>query len=142
MSKVRTFLVIGLFAIISGFFLQSKLDASFPTSYQATIIPKRHAFSGLASWYSRNSPGISKYTANHEVFDDQALTCAMWGVAFNQHIKVTNKDNGKSVVVRVNDRGPHHRFIRQGRIIDLTEAAFSQIASPKKGLIDIHLEFL
>ncbi|MGE0268179.1 MAG: septal ring lytic transglycosylase RlpA family protein [Candidatus Omnitrophota bacterium] len=142
MRYVRPYLFIGFIVSIIGFFLQSRLDASLSTVYQASIIPKRYVFNGVASWYSSRSPGIRKHTANNEIFDDQAMTCAMWGVAFNQHIKVTNKANGKSVVVRVNDRGPHRRFVQQGRIIDLTEAAFSQIASPKKGLIEIHLEFL
>ena len=97
---------------------------------------------GKASWYSRRSPGIRKRTANNEIFNDRELTCAMWGVPFNQKIKVTNLDNGKSVVVRVNDRGPHKRLVRKGRVIDLTKTAFEQIASLKKGLIKIRLELL
>ena len=100
------------------------------------------AWSGKASWYSKESPGINQHTANNEIFDDSALTCAMWNVPFNQWIKVTNKANGKYVIVRVNDRGPHRRYVRKGRIIDLTQAAFARISSLKKGLIDIELEFL
>ena len=45
-------------------------------------------------------------------------------------------------IVRVNDRGPHRRLVRQGRIIDLSKQAFLNIASLDKGLIDIQLEFL
>lgn len=97
---------------------------------------------GLASWYSKTDPGILKHTANMEIFDDTELTAAMWDVAFNQKIKVTNLENGLSVVVRVNDRGPHRRLVRQGRIIDLSKQAFLTIASLDKGLIDIQLEFL
>jgi len=105
---------------------------------EATRIVKR----GQASWYSKRDKGIKKHTANMEVFDDQDLTCAMWDVPFNQRIKVTNLENGKSIIVRVNDRGPHKRLVRRGRVIDLTKAAFAEIASLKKGLIDIELEFL
>lgn len=97
---------------------------------------------GKASWYSQKSPGIKKHTANMEIFNDRNLTCAMWGAPFNQAVKVTNRANGKSVIVRVNDRGPHFRYFRKGRLIDLTKAAFNKIASPDKGLIEVEIEFL
>ena len=97
---------------------------------------------GKASWYSQRSPGIRRRTANNEIFNDRLMTCAMWGVPFGQKIKVTNKDNGKSVIVRVNDRGPHKRYVRRGRIIDLSKNAFRKIAPLKKGLINIELELL
>ena len=97
---------------------------------------------GKASWYSRYDRGIKKYTANNEMFDDRDMTCALWGVEFNRKVKVTNLANGKSVVLRVNDRGPHERFVRQGRVIDLTRAAFEKLNSARKGLIDVSIEFL
>ncbi|MBN1869663.1 MAG: septal ring lytic transglycosylase RlpA family lipoprotein [Candidatus Omnitrophica bacterium] len=97
---------------------------------------------GQASWYSRQDPGINLYTANHEVFDDSGLTAAMWDVPFNQLVRVTNLENGKFVIVRVNDRGPHRRLVETGRIIDLTKYAFSRIASLEEGLIRIQIELL
>ncbi len=97
---------------------------------------------GKASWYSHRSPGINITTANNEIFDDTAMTCAMWGVKFNQKIKVTNLDNGKSVIVRVNDRGPHRRYVNAGRIIDLTQAAFERLSPSSKGLINVQIELL
>ncbi len=97
---------------------------------------------GEASWYSKQDPGIKKHTANNEIFDDSVLTAAMWDVPFNQMIRVTNLENGKFVVVRVNDRGPHRRFVREGRLIDLTKRAFATIASLEDGLIHIQLEIL
>ncbi len=97
---------------------------------------------GKASWYSRKSPGINKRTASNELFNDQDLTCAMWGISFNRLLKVTNLDNGKSIIVRVNDRGPHQRFVRQGRIVDLTEAAFRRLGTTNDGLINVEIEFL
>ena len=99
-------------------------------------------YKGMASWYSEKDPGILKTTANMEEFDDTKLTCAMWNIPFNTILKVTNAENGKSVYVRVNDRGPAKRLVRQGRIIDLTKEAFSRIASLKKGLIDITIEII
>lgn len=106
------------------------------------IQPQRTVKMGMASWYSEQDPGINKYTANMEIFDDSGLTAAMWDVPFNQMVKVTNLDNGKSVTVRVNDRGPHRKLVRQGRLIDLSKGAFAKIANLRKGLINIQLELL
>ncbi len=95
---------------------------------------------GQASWYSRTDPGIQRTTANNEIFDDQMLTCAIWGVEFGTLLQVTNLDNGQFVIVRVNDRGPHRRFVEQGRVIDLTKAAFKEISPAHKGLVSVKVE--
>ena len=97
---------------------------------------------GKASWYSRTSPGTKKTTANNETFDDTSMTCAMWGVGFNRKIRVVNLANNKSVVVRVNDRGPSERYVKKGRIVDLTQSAFNKISDPKDGIIEVRVEFL
>ena len=97
---------------------------------------------GMASWYSQQDPGINTHTANNEFFDDTQLTAAMWEVPFNQMVRVTNLENGMSVVVRINDRGPHKRLVHEGRIIDLSRKAFSEIAPLGQGLIPIQLELL
>jgi rare lipoprotein A len=97
---------------------------------------------GQASWYSENDRGVKRTTANNEIFDDSAMTCAMWGVEFNRKIRVTNKENGKSIILRVNDRGPHERFVRQGRILDMTIGAFAQLSTTHRGIIDVTIEFL
>jgi len=89
---------------------------------------------GRASWYSRHSPGINDRTANNELFDDTKIACAIWGLPFNSRVLVANILNGKWVVARVNDRGPHQRLVLQGRVIDLTKAAFERLAPSKKGL--------
>jgi rare lipoprotein A len=77
-----------------------------------------------------------------EEFDDGEITAAMWGVPFGTLVKVTNLDSGKSVVVRVNDRGPAKRLVRGGRIIDLTKEAFSRIAPLRKGLVPVEVTVL
>jgi len=92
---------------------------------------------GKASWYSQNDPGILLTTANMETFDDSELTCAIWDLPFNAILKVTNLENNKSVIVRVNDRGPAKRL---NRAIDLTKTAFAQIADLDKGLIEVSIE--
>ncbi len=94
---------------------------------------------GQASWYSQNDPGILLTTANMESFDDSELTCAIWDLPFNTILKVTNLENGKSVLVRVNDRGPARRL---NRAIDLTKTAFARICDLEKGLTDVSVEII
>ena len=86
---------------------------------------------GIASYYG---PGFhGRTTANGERFDSQALTFAHRTMPFGTKVKVTNRDNGRSIIVRGNDRGPFYG----SRIIDLSEAAFSRIASRGQGLANV-----
>jgi rare lipoprotein A len=116
------------------------LSFSSISSANDSCPPVTPAIYGTASWYSQSDAGILPTTANRERFDDQQLTCAIWDMPFNTLLKVTNLENKKSVVVRVNDRGPAKRLVAQGRIIDLTKEAFAQIAELEKGLIRIKFE--
>jgi rare lipoprotein A len=109
-------------------------QAITPEPVQKIKIKRLREFYGTASWYSESDPNINRHTANGEVFDDSKLTCASWDFAFGSYLKVKNLANGKSVVCRVNDRGPAKRL---ERLIDLTKTSFSRIASPKKGLIRV-----
>lgn len=77
-------------------------------------------------------------TANGETFNTNALTAAHKTLKFNTVVRVTNKANGKSVDVRINDRGP---FVA-GRCIDLSRAAFSRIASTSAGVASVTVEVL
>ena len=86
---------------------------------------------GIASWYG---PGFhGNRTANGERFNSQALTAASTRLPFGARIRVVNRDNGRSVVVRINDYGP----VVPGRILDLSEKAFASIASTGQGLANI-----
>ena len=109
--------------------LKFPLEGNLAGRYQAPL----YSF-GVASWYSETDPGINKHTANGEVFEDTALTCASWNFPFGTHLQVTNLTNGKSIICRVNDRGPAKRL---HRLIDLTKAAFRKIADSKRGLIRV-----
>ena len=120
---------------------QGKLHAD-PSQFVYLRSSETFIQKGHASWYSEQSPGINTRTANNEIFNDSGLTAAMWEVPFNQMVRVTSLENGKSVVVRINDRGPHKRHVASGRIIDLTKQAFSVIAPLEKGLVRIELELL
>lgn len=89
---------------------------------------------GTASYYGRGFAG--RPTANGEIFDPNALTAAHRTLPFGTKILVTNKRNGKQVVVRVNDRGP---FIKD-RIVDLSEAAAREIGMIRSGTARVRLE--
>ncbi|MET7965898.1 septal ring lytic transglycosylase RlpA family protein [Micromonospora sp. NPDC005305] len=77
-------------------------------------------------------------TANGETFNPDALTAAHKTLPFNTKVRVTNPANGKSVVVRINDRGPYI----DGRCIDLSRAAFAAIASTDLGELTVRYEVL
>ena len=85
--------------------------------------------SGGASFYGEEWNG--RRTANGEIFNTYELTAAHKSLPFGTKVKVVNKTNGKSVIVRINDRGP---FVK-GRTIDLSKKAFQSIASIKKGVL-------
>lgn len=90
---------------------------------------------GIASWYSVASS--SNITASGEEFTDEGMTCASMDYPFGIWLKVTNIENGKFVIVKVNDRGG---FKKYGRIIDLSKGAFEKIADLDKGLIMVNIE--
>ncbi len=89
---------------------------------------------GIASWYSETDPAINKHTANNEIFDDEADTCATWHYRFHENLLVFNLINGKWTICRVNDRGPAKRLKRE---VDLTKASFEKVSSSRKGLIPV-----
>ena len=120
--------------VLADLYTRSEEASAIPTPTMIRL--------GQASWYSEQDKGMNYRTANNEIFNDTALTCAIWRIPFHREIKVTNLANGKSIVVRVNDRGPHKRFVRKGRLIDLTKTAFQKIADTRQGLIDVQIEFL
>ena len=91
---------------------------------------------GEASFYANKHQ--NRKTANGELYKHELKTAAHKTMPFGSRVKVTNVDNGKSVVVRVNDRGP---FVR-GRIIDLSKSAFSSIGNTAQGLIDVRIEVI
>lgn len=142
MNKKLKITLIAFLAFTSSVFTHAKLHARTQVNILHHKPRRRLVLTGSASWYSERSPGIRRRTANNEIFDDAAMTCAMWGTPFNQRLRVTNLSNGKSIIVRVNDRGPHRRYVKRGRIIDLTKSAFRKIGGLKKGVIKVEVEFL
>ena len=91
---------------------------------------------GIASWYGPDFHG--KYTANGEVYNMNDLTAAHPTLPLPSVVRVTNLDNGRSIVVRVNDRGPYVR----GRIIDLSRRAAQLIGMIGTGTAKVRVQIL
>jgi rare lipoprotein A len=91
---------------------------------------------GTASWYGADFHGLP--TANGEVFDKEQITAAHPTLPLPSIVRVTNLDNGRSVDVRVNDRGP---FVGD-RLIDLSQAAARKLGYEDRGLAPVRVEFL
>ncbi|MCS7298176.1 MAG: septal ring lytic transglycosylase RlpA family protein [Bacteroidia bacterium] len=89
---------------------------------------------GEASYYAPSFHG--RRTASGEKYDRQAMTAAHRTLPFGTFVRVTDQTNGRSVVVRINDRGPH----RPGRIIDLSEKAARELGLIEKGITRVRLE--
>ncbi|WAL60479.1 septal ring lytic transglycosylase RlpA family protein [Thermocoleostomius sinensis] len=103
---------------------------------RVSIGPFEIAFSGMASWYGPGFDG--NYSASGEVFNQNALTAAHRTLPFGTQVRVTNMDNGLSVVVRINDRGPFHG----DRVIDVSTAAAEAIGLVHSGVAPVSLEVL
>ena len=92
--------------------------------------------SGAASWYGPKFHG--RTTASGEAFDMHDLTAAHRTLPFGTRVRVTNEANGKSVVVRINDRGPFHGK----RVIDLSRKAAQSIGLMSRGVGPVKVEVL
>lgn len=120
--------------------LTNPLDDNLTT--KKPIIPQReqkiiaNSFSGRASWYG---PGFhGRRTANGEVFNQNALTAAHPSLTFGTKVKVTNLNNGRSVIVRINDRGPYSG----NRVIDLSAAAAQSLKMIRSGVARVQVTVL
>jgi peptidoglycan lytic transglycosylase len=100
----------------------------------ATVGSEPHVIT--ASWYGRRFHG--RRTSNGERFNENRLTAASRTLPMGSLVKVTNPDNGKAVVVRINDRGPY----AGGRAIDLSRAAARRIGLTRKGIGRVRIALL
>lgn len=89
-----------------------------------------------ASYYHDKFNG--RKTANGEIFDNSKFTAANRTLPFGTKVRVTNLNNGKEVVVRINDRGPYHA----SRSLDMSKAAFDEIGNIASGTIPIEYEIV
>jgi rare lipoprotein A len=114
----------GLFLIYDGYCMAAR----------ETIPALTYVQSGVASWYGSEEEG--KPTADGETFNRHELTAASRKLPFNTVVRVTNQDNGRSVQVRINDRGP---FVH-GRVLDLSEAAADILDMKKSGTAPVNIQ--
>ncbi len=91
---------------------------------------------GIASWYGPGHHGGR--TASGESFDMKSYTAAHRTLKFGTRVKVLNIDNGREVVVTINDRGPYVK----GRIIDLSKVAAAHLGCMRKGICNVKLEIV
>lgn len=91
---------------------------------------------GIASWYGPNFHG--KLTANGEIYNQNDLTAAHKTLPLPSIVRVTNLENGRSLIVRVNDRGPYAR----GRIIDMSKRSAELLGFKHKGVTKMRVEIL
>ena len=122
----------GIFCVLIFFnFLEC---SSVPTKRDSDWT--RYTETGKASYYAMKFQ--SKKTASGELYDKAKKTAAHKKLPFGTRVKVTNAKNSKSVIVKINDRGP---FVK-GRIIDLSDSAFSSIANLNAGVIRVRIEVI
>ncbi len=111
-------------------------QASNQESGLASVRPVTSRRKGMASWYG---PGFhGRLTANGERYNQNGLTAAHKSLPFGTQVRVTNLHNGRSVIVRINDRGPYIH----GRVIDLSKGAANVIGLLNSGVAPVQLEIL
>jgi len=99
--------------------------------YDEPFLPKQTASQGLASYYTEGTK-----TASGETFNSAALTAAHPTLPFGTKLRVTNTKTGKSVIVRVNDRGP---FVK-GRVVDVSYSAAQALGMVNSGTANVKLD--
>jgi rare lipoprotein A len=106
-------------------------EVTLPSAPQETVLGR-----GSASYYAARFNG--RRTASGEAFDNSDMTAAHRSLPFGSRVRVTNTANGRSVVVRINDRGPFTR----GRLIDVSRAAAGELGLVARGHGDVELALI
>ena len=133
-SRFRYFLRVSTAAAVFPVFVLFVHGCTGTTGYKPSPDWVGYEETGMASYYAMNLQ--HRKTASGESLNNQSMTAAHKTLPFGTQVMVKNLANGKSVRVRINDRGP---FVK-GRIIDLTRTAFSRIASLDKGLAKVEIK--
>jgi len=131
---LRSALLAAMFSLgTSGVLAQASAAASAPASAPAAVASADVAESGKIAWYGRKFAG--RKTASGEAFNPEALTMAHKTLPFGTKVKITNPKNNKSVIVRVNDRGP----TQADRLGDVSLATARKLGMVKSGVIEAQL---
>lgn len=126
MQIFRILFLLGLSAITVG------CTSSVPMESRQDLVGYEE--DGIASYYAMKYQ--FRQTASGERFNQFSKTAAHRQLPFGTKVKVTNMESGKSVVVKINDRGP---FV-SGRVIDLSRSAFSSISDLDRGVVDVRIQ--
>ncbi|SMF20706.1 rare lipoprotein A [Alteromonadaceae bacterium Bs31] len=105
-------------------------------TYHVMNSPEGYREKGIASWYGKKFHGYK--TSNGEIYDMYGMTAAHKTLPIPSYVRVTNEENGRSIIVRVNDRGPFHG----GRIIDLSYTAAKKLGYQSKGTARVSVEYI
>lgn len=112
------------------------IPSTVPVAAAQEVFAVVQVLNGVASWYGGKFHG--RRTASGETYNMHALTAAHPSLPFGTEVIVTNRNNGRSVVVRINDRGP----FTGGRIIDLSHQAASRIGMVNSGTASVIVEVI
>ncbi|MCY9871386.1 septal ring lytic transglycosylase RlpA family protein [Vibrio barjaei] len=131
LKKINFIFAALMFSFLAGCSSTASIDSSKTRSYA-----KSHELVGQASWYGNKYHG--RRTASGERYNMRAYTAAHKTLPFGTIVRVTNTANGKTVDVKINDRGP---FVK-GRVIDLSRKSFEQIGDISKGIAPVKIEII
>ncbi|HOY70606.1 MAG TPA: septal ring lytic transglycosylase RlpA family protein [Methylotenera sp.] len=132
-SHVLRYLIL-LFTLSVLLFSPLQSDAKSKQKQHTKTVKVQKSQVGVASFYAKKFHG--RRTASGEIFNNNDLTAAHLTLPFGTKVKVTRLKTGKSVIVRINDRGPHVR----GRIIDLSYGAAKKIGLVQAGTARVRIE--
>jgi len=146
-NKVTFFIIVLLSGCLSQFPFDENEDTDSQTSagnpssyyllgqsYKVLAFSDNFRQQGIASWYGDDFHG--KKTANGEIYDMHGMTAAHKTLPIPSYVKVTNLKTRRSIVVRINDRGPYH----DNRIIDLSYAAAQELDIHQPGIEQVQIE--
>ena len=132
MYLLRTILIGAMAFVLMPSAIASSRKSPVPKALQGSQV-----LEGKASWYEIKCNG-GTHTASGETLNDWAMTAAHKTLPMGSKVRVTNVRNGRSVVVRINDRGPYIK----GRIIDVTKGVAHKLGFIKSGVVAVKVEVL
>jgi len=137
-------MIVKLFLVIFLFTISCTVSPRYGVSNQVnnkkntknSRVKSNGVLRGVSSWYGPNFHG--KLTANGEVYDMYGVTAAHKTLTLNTVVRVTNLDNGKSLILRINDRGPYV----DGRILDCSFGAAKKLGFHEQGTANVEIKII
>ncbi|MAX30579.1 MAG: hypothetical protein CMG14_06975 [Candidatus Marinimicrobia bacterium] len=137
-------MIVKLFLVIFLFTISCTVSPRYGVSNQVNNkkntknnrVKSNGVLRGVSSWYGPNFHG--KLTANGEVYDMYGVTAAHKTLTLNTVVRVTNLDNGKSLILRINDRGPYV----DGRILDCSFGAAKKLGFHEQGTANVEIKII